>query len=215
VTDERKHRYRKYIVIVTLGLLAVWAGWSTFSFTQKPHRSSNYNVDLIFGASYTVLVTIAFVWAAGSSSFFRRRLLFPFVAVYLALGLLACRMLYAALRGDAEETATWWVQRFVDQLGAATAAVGTCSIAVIGYALYRLKLWHPLVYARAEIGFALVSCYLAFDRMRLGIDLAGFSVVAASAYLMVRGLDNRKKARDAERLEKKPLVADTEFVLKE
>lgn len=64
----------------------------------------------------------------------------------------------------------------------------------VGYALFWLKTNHLLAYASGDLVFALTSCYVATERTKheAGIGLA--TVVAGAVYLVVRGLDNRRKA---------------------
>jgi hypothetical protein len=74
--------------------------------------------------------------------------------------------------------------------------LGTGILASVGWALFWLKVNALHFYARAEIAFALASSYAAISKIDKQMDLASVLAIAASAYLIVRGLDNRKKAME-------------------
>ena len=66
-------------------------------------------------------------------------------------------------------------------------------LAITGYSLYRLKRADLKFYANVEIVFALTSCYLAIDRSDT-LNGQAVGIIGGALYLVVRGLDNRKKA---------------------
>lgn len=75
-----------------------------------------------------------------------------------------------------------------------TTLLCTGALGLTGYGLFLLKLKRLLIYANAEITFALTSCYVAVERSKEGFRAGTVTVLAAATYLVVRGLDNRKKA---------------------
>lgn len=75
-----------------------------------------------------------------------------------------------------------------------TTLLCTGALGLAGYGLFLLKLKRLLIYANAEITFALTSCYVAVERSKEGFSTATVTVLAAATYLVVRGLDNRTKA---------------------
>jgi hypothetical protein len=75
-------------------------------------------------------------------------------------------------------------------LGAYITFVGTLLLAVFGYFLFVIKVKNLLFYAYLEITFALTSCYITVQT----ISTNRATVTIAALYLVVRGLDNRKKA---------------------
>jgi hypothetical protein len=91
------------------------------------------------------------------------------------------------------------LSQFLRSIGAVGRLCAALALGGIGYALYQLRARQLHVYARAEISFALVSCYVAINKMREGVSLSNISVAVGSTYLIVRGLENRQKAIDAER----------------
>jgi len=81
--------------------------------------------------------------------------------------------------------------------GPASTVLGTAILALFGYGLFVLKNKALLVYAYGEITFALTSCYVAIQKATHEAGFGTVTVVIASTYLVVRGLDNRKKAVEA------------------
>lgn len=72
--------------------------------------------------------------------------------------------------------------------------VGTAILAIGGYLLFLLKVRKLIVYAYGEIVFALTSCYVVAETPHHDISVTTVSVFGAAIYLVVRGLDNRRKA---------------------
>jgi hypothetical protein len=70
-------------------------------------------------------------------------------------------------------------------------------LTVVGYVLFLVKTKKLIVYAYGEILFALTSCYVAMLRSRDGLSVGTATVLMASAYIVVRGLENRHKAISA------------------
>jgi hypothetical protein len=69
-------------------------------------------------------------------------------------------------------------------------------LALLGLILHEIKKRRLILYAYAEIAFALTSCYVAADRSRERIDLPTVLTICAAVYVIVRGFENRRKALD-------------------
>jgi hypothetical protein len=91
---------------------------------------------------------------------------------------------------QAERLITGTIRAF----GVLSGPMATGILLATGYLLFLLKIRLLIFYAYAEIAFAILSCQLAVERMKEDLTIGNTSVLAASAYLVVRGLDNRKKA---------------------
>lgn len=76
------------------------------------------------------------------------------------------------------------------------------ALALIGLYVFHLKRTNLLVYARVEIAFAMTSCYVAFDKLREGLTITVLTVFAAAIYIVVSGLENRRKALDERETER-------------
>lgn len=83
-----------------------------------------------------------------------------------------------------------------------TAIISGLLILPLGIALFEIRERHLMLYARLEILFGVFSgIYTIGERTHWGavkdsgtINLATWTALAASLYIVVRGLDNRKKA---------------------
>jgi hypothetical protein len=84
-----------------------------------------------------------------------------------------------------------------------TTLLCTAVLASAGYGLFSLKTKRLMIYANAEITFALTSCYVAVERSRESFSAGTVTVLAGATYLVVRGLENRQKAIDAKGVERK------------
>lgn len=83
---------------------------------------------------------------------------------------------------------------FARHPGPLNSVLATAVLYIFGYLLFQVKIHRLQWYANAEISFAVISSYLAVERMKASVDLAGLTVVVGAAYLLVRGLENRQKA---------------------
>lgn len=77
-----------------------------------------------------------------------------------------------------------------------TSLVGTGFLFGVGYGLFWLKAQHLMWYAVLEIGFGLASSWVAVQRAKTHVGLPEFIVVVGATYLISRGLENQRKARD-------------------
>jgi hypothetical protein len=79
-------------------------------------------------------------------------------------------------------------------LGPGFTIAVVATLACVGYALFWLKTNYLLTYAYGELVFALTTCYVATERAKHETGVGLVTAVAAAIYLVVRGLDNRRKA---------------------
>jgi hypothetical protein len=82
--------------------------------------------------------------------------------------------------------------------GPFVTVVGTCILGLLGYGLFVLKTKALMVYAYAEIVFALTSCWVAVERSQQGFTMVTLTLIGGAVYLVVRGVENRQKAVAAE-----------------
>jgi hypothetical protein len=113
---------------------------------------------------------------------------------------------FAAMGGLIIYWGTWianppawrWIQAqylwLYSALGIFFTVFGTIVLTAVGYILFLLKTKKLIVYAYGEILFALTSCYVAMLRSREGLSVGTATVLMASVYIVVRGLENRHKA---------------------
>jgi hypothetical protein len=87
-------------------------------------------------------------------------------------------------------------KRTFDRFGIFASFAGVLILSLVGCILYWMKSTKLSLYAWMEITFALTSCYVAVERSREGLGLSTFTVLVGAVYLVVRGLDNRRKALD-------------------
>jgi hypothetical protein len=73
--------------------------------------------------------------------------------------------------------------------------VGTGTL-LAGFGLYYVRKHWRLQYALLEIAFAFTTAWVAMGRIHTQGDLGIWVALSASAYLVVRGLDNLKTARE-------------------
>jgi hypothetical protein len=71
----------------------------------------------------------------------------------------------------------------------------TAILTAVGCGLHQWKTKALRSYARAEIGFGIISIYVSLAQVD-GINLRNVTLVLGSLYVIVRGLDNRKKDLD-------------------
>ena len=45
----------------------------------------------------------------------------------------------------------------------------------------------------------MTSCYVAFDKLREGLTIANVTIFATAIYIVVSGLENRRKALDQQK----------------
>jgi len=101
---------------------------------------------------------------------------------------------YQLSRPELWELARDWYRRFNNIVGAPATIINTAILAFVGYLLYLLKTKKLILYAYGEIIFALTSCYVAVSKTRHELNVGAATVFGAAIYLVVRGLDNRRKA---------------------
>jgi hypothetical protein len=118
-----------------------------------------------------------------------------FSFVTLALCALVISVMLAIRPSLSEDVAGTVITAFLRRLGTIGALGSTLILFGIGIGLHQLKVRRLETYAIAEIIFALVSCYLAIDKMRISVNMSNVSVAVASVYIVVRGLDNLKNSR--------------------
>lgn len=75
-------------------------------------------------------------------------------------------------------------------------AVGTLTVLLIGWGLFRFKKHYQTVYGMAEIGFALTGGWASLGRVQIAQDISSWIAVIASAYLVVRGLTNYEEGKN-------------------
>ena len=88
-------------------------------------------------------------------------------------------------------------QRLYPYRGPTLTLVLTVFVVLIGFAFFTLKTKNLLLYAKIELAFATLSTFLAVQKAESAVSMGSFIVIAASIYLIVRGFDNHKKAREA------------------
>jgi len=74
------------------------------------------------------------------------------------------------------------------------AQMGALGTLIAGVALFFLREHRRLFYAMLEISFALVTAGVAIGKVRTQGDLSVWIAVAASSYLVVRGMENMQKS---------------------
>jgi hypothetical protein len=101
---------------------------------------------------------------------------------------------YQVTRPGLSEIVESEYKRLSVYVGPSLTFLSTAALAAVGYGFFILKTKKLLQYAYLEIAFALISCYVAVNRAKQGLSIGNVTVIGAAVYLIVRGLDNRKKA---------------------
>lgn len=88
-------------------------------------------------------------------------------------------------------------QKLYPYRGSTLTLVLTCFVVLIGFAFFTLKTKNLLLYAQIELAFATLSTFLAVQKAESAASMGSLIIIAASIYLIVRGFDNHKRAREA------------------
>ncbi len=83
-------------------------------------------------------------------------------------------------------------ERIQDKMLLGQLAAG--STLFVGIGLYVLRERRRMIYATLEIAFAVVTAALAVSKVKTQGDLGVWIAIAASAYLVVRGMENLQKS---------------------
>jgi hypothetical protein len=95
---------------------------------------------------------------------------------------------------------TWQIiqrryNQFSQFFGDQAILVTTGILLFAGYLLYLLKIKKLSMYANLEIAFATISCWVAAQKNHGDLSAGTATVFGAAVYLVVRGFDNRNKAK--------------------
>jgi hypothetical protein len=89
-----------------------------------------------------------------------------------------------------------WYLRLHGFLGPYFPITVTAVLGSLGYLLFWFKMTSLAYYSRLEIAFGLACCYAAIEKSKGTLNMPDATTIGAAIYVVVRGLDNHRKARD-------------------